>query len=136
MTHSMSVFPYCDAIQHQPETEGFLLHMYALFQQNHLQWNLKCTASTWPRMNKISSLRTCKRSTVGNKSLSFLIVGPRRTCEGGHASQRLLFLRSLRYSDTQIRISTDPSPFLILNNKDQLRSSQSEELAFNQSHLN
>lgn len=114
--------PLPGAILHQPETEGLLL----LFQQNHLQWNLTCTASTWHRMNKISSLPTCKRSTVGNKSLPFLIAGPRRTCKGGHAHQRALFLRSLWYSDTQIPISTDPSPFLILNNKDQLRSSQSE----------
>lgn len=82
--HTASVFPYSGAIQHQPETEGFLLHTYALFQQNHLQWNLKCTASTWHGMNKISFLRTCQRSTVGNKSLSFLIVGPRRTFKGGH----------------------------------------------------
>lgn len=132
MTLSMSVFPYCGVIQDQPETEGFLLHTNALFQQNHLQWNLKSTASSWPRMNKISSLETCKRSTVGNKSLPFLIVGPRRSCKRGHTSQRALFKISLRYSDTQIHISTDPPPFLILNNKDQLRSSQSKELTFNQ----
>lgn len=82
MTHSMSVFPYCGVIQDQPETEGFLLHTNALFQQNHLQWNLKSTASSWPRMNKISSLETCRRSTVGNKSLPFLLLDQEGAAKG------------------------------------------------------
>lgn len=90
---SLTVVPFSISLG----TEGFLLHTCTLSSsKTNLQWNLKHTASTWHRMNKISSLITCKRSTVGNKSLPFLTAGPRRNCKRGHTSQRTLLCGTLK----------------------------------------
>lgn len=123
-----TVFSYCGAIQHQPGNWGiFAAHMYALFQQNQFAVELETHSQHLAQDEQDKLLNNMQEKHSGQQITPLSHCWTKEKLQKGPHKPKDT---SLRY--TQIHISADPSPFLILNNKNQLRSSQSEELAFNQ----